>query len=227
MPEGASAESTPVAPARPDVSSRRRAELSRWFSHRAPSLAIAYEGAVRVVEDAAFPGRIHFVAHAIRDILNRLLEVLAAEDAPPRVQYEQAFNNIAPFWPRMDPMGGPESSPRSDVAVPYNVAVTIDSVVQQHVLRRSPVEQLDLLFRVLMRDHSATATVNRQIVLEFAALRKWFVARAHFRTTVSVPASDEELCAQFRRFEIILHSFVGNFFTGTAELDRVLSKANG
>ena len=59
-----------------DIWSPKRLELLRWFQENAQPLAAAYEGAVRLLYDEDFPGRIHFVSHAVRDIADRLVFVL-------------------------------------------------------------------------------------------------------------------------------------------------------
>jgi len=50
--------------------------------------------------------------------------------------------------------------------------------------------------------------------------------RTHLQAT-SAPSVDEaELQSKFGAFEGMLHSFVGDFFTGTAEIDEILRKTN-
>ena len=49
-----------------------RARLYGWFQKTAPELATVYLGGLRILMDEGFPGRVHFAAHAMREIANRL-----------------------------------------------------------------------------------------------------------------------------------------------------------
>lgn len=76
-----------------------RRELLNWFRANAAPLSEAYEGAIRLIDDGDFPGRIHFVAHAVRDISDRLIYVLDPQLEAARVQYENAMDQIEKHWP--------------------------------------------------------------------------------------------------------------------------------
>lgn len=54
----------------------RRRELLGWFDRNAPSLCEAYEAAVRLLNLPGFPARVHLIAHLVRDIANRLPDVI-------------------------------------------------------------------------------------------------------------------------------------------------------
>ncbi|MCY4515684.1 MAG: hypothetical protein OXB99_00420, partial [Acidimicrobiaceae bacterium] len=64
-----------------------RARLYEWLQKTAPELATVYVGGLRVLMDEELPGRVHFAAHAMREIANRLRDVLTGTDAK-RPQYE-------------------------------------------------------------------------------------------------------------------------------------------
>jgi hypothetical protein len=54
-----------------------RRRLHEWLLREASHLAPVYEASVRMMSDRDFPGRVWFVAHALRDIRNRLPAALA------------------------------------------------------------------------------------------------------------------------------------------------------
>ena len=58
-----------------------RIELFGWLENNAPALAPVYRGALALAVLDSFPGRVHFVAHAIREIRNRLPSALSLEYA--------------------------------------------------------------------------------------------------------------------------------------------------
>ena len=65
----------------PDVAAeswwrRERIELLGWLENSAPALAPLYRGALALAMLDSFPGRVHFIAHAIRETRNRLQYVV-------------------------------------------------------------------------------------------------------------------------------------------------------
>jgi hypothetical protein len=208
--------------------SRQRLELVNWFRANAKPLAEAYEGAVRMLADADFPGRIQFIGHALRDIADRLVFVLDPQVSSGRVQYENVMDRIEKVWPTLQRIRGTDDANIADdtVTIEYKVASMIDSLVAAHRERRQRPSSYELLFRFLMRNEPSRAEVNQRLVSEFEMLRDWFMARTHLRRDKAPEVSEGELQAQFSNFEGILHSFVGDFFTGIAELDEILYQAN-
>lgn len=75
-----------------------RAELYRWLERHAPGLAPVYRAAAQMAFDEAFPGRVWFVAHAIREIRNRLPDALAGDVAASRTDYVELTNEVHARW---------------------------------------------------------------------------------------------------------------------------------
>lgn len=208
--------------------SPQRRELLNWFRKNAAPLAEAYEGACQLVEARSFPGRIHFIAHAIRDIADRLVFVLDPQLSGSRVQYENELDKIEKVWPKLQAVQEANGSgPGQDnVSIGYNVAVMVNSLIEAHRHRRERPSNYELLFRFLMRNEPSHADVNRRLVDDFKKVRQWFMDLTHLRATKAPDVDEVELQKQFGKFERMLHSFVGDFFTGTAELDEILQHAN-
>jgi hypothetical protein len=205
-----------------------RRELLEWFTHDAPSLAPAYRGAVELLARPTFPGRVHFIAHSVRDIADRLVFVLDPQLASRRVQYEYHLDEIQKKWPSPGHLfrEGKAPSATDIVAIPHDVAQQVDTLVTEHRNRWKRSDQYELLFRFLMRNATASPEVSQRLVRTFKDTRFWFMSRTHLRRD-AVPKVDEpELQQKFEAFEHMLHSFVGGFFTGTEELDEILQQAN-
>jgi len=206
----------------------RRRELLDWFRKNAKPLAEAYEGAILLLNDKTFPGRIHFIAHAVRDIADRLASVLDSQLARSQVQYKNEMDQIEKQWPnldllkdRKDKKGMPEK-----VTIDYRLASMIDSLVAEHRKRQKAPSNYESLFHFLMRREPSKANVNQRIVNDFKEMRDWFMDFAHLRAKEPPSVDESELQRQFEKFEGMLHSFVGNFFTGVKGLDEILRKAN-
>ena len=199
-----------------------------WFRNNAAPLAEAYEGAIRLLDDGDFPGRIHFIAHAVRDIADRLVFVLDPQVESRRVQYENEMDGIEKSWPELQSIEEltDGSTARDTVAIDCRLASKIDSLVRAHRERRQRPSNYELLFRFLVRQEPSFAGVNQRLVSDFRSVREWFMVLTHLRKGRPPEVDETKLQTQFRRFEGILHSFVGDFFTGTAALDEILQKAN-
>jgi hypothetical protein len=206
----------------------KRTELLNWFRVNAEPLAEAYEGAVRLLEEGSFPGRVHFIAHVVRDIADRLPYVLDPQLKGHRIQYENVMDEIEKLWPRLRTVKEATNRPVAEekVAIDYILASKIDSLVKAHRERREQPSSSELLFQFLMRQEPSHVEVNRRLVSDFKKMRDWFMQITHLRRDRSLEVDENELQSQFRSFEAMLHSFVGNFFTGIAELDEILQQAN-
>ena len=202
-------------------------ELSNWFRQSALPLAGAYDGAVRLMASPGFPGRIHFIAHAVRDIADRLIYVLDPQPSTARVQYENSLDIIEEEWPPVQAISnGAELPSREVAAIPYSLAVRIDKLVAEHRERRKRPSQYELLFRYLMRRTRTQSDANQRLVRDFKKNREWFMKLTHLRVGAEPTVDEAELQSRFAAFERMLHGFVGNFFTGIKELDDILQQAN-
>ena len=54
----------------------QRRELLQWFQKEAPSLASAYEAVIEILGMPRMPAKAHLVGHIVRDIYNKLPEIL-------------------------------------------------------------------------------------------------------------------------------------------------------
>jgi len=222
-----------------------RCELLNWFRNSAAPLAPAYEGAFRLLDAGEFPGRIHFIAHAVRDMCDRLIYVLDPQLKGNRVQYENEMDTIAEEWPTIHRLSAAQDERASNdgsvavldvldegqasaevITILYRMAVRIDSLVRAHRLRRERPSNQELLFRFLMRREPTQGQVNERLVKDFERVKGWFMKSAHFGAGEPVQVMEGELQERFSAFERMLHSFVGSFFTTTKELDEILRQAN-
>lgn len=205
----------------------RRGLLS-WFQKNAESLAPAYEGAVELLGKTTFPGRIHFIAHAVRDISDRLIFALEPQRKGNRVQYEEHLDKIQEKWKYPDNLYLSEMSTTEiqTVSIPIQVAKHIDKLIKEHKERRQRPNQYKILFQFLMRNDPLKAEVNDRTVKAFERTRSWFMGFTHLRKEASPIVDEEELDRQFGAFERAIYSFIGSFFVGIRELDEILKQAN-
>jgi hypothetical protein len=180
----------------------KRRELLKWFQINCASLAEAYEGAIWLLEDQRFPGRVHFIAHAVRDIADRLIFVLDPQTESKRVQYEGEMDKIQKLWPKLDAIEekSGELLGQDGVNIGRELAVRIDALVRAHCKRRERPSQYELLFRYLVRHEPNQGEVNQRLVFDFKKTRDWFMAFTHLRKDAAPQVNETELQTQFSNF---------------------------
>jgi hypothetical protein len=209
---------------------RQRRELVRWFDDRAPSFTNGYVGAVKLMHNASFPARIHFICHAVRDIYRYLPEALGFKSmSRPSEVFPGMVKNLAEKWDQFPP-NEPLSSQiiGSDFLVSAQVYKCVNKVVKkskqlkdQHTVGK----QLAIaLFRSL--DRRDDEFIQPWIIKSFDEEYDFFVRRAHLAKSLDRVPSDEGLNDHFEAFERAFHSLVGPYFSGKEELDAILQDTN-
>ena len=205
-----------------------RSELRDWFRRNAESLSPAYEGAVELLANPTSPGRVRFIAHAVRDIAARLVFALEPQRKGKRVQYEEHLDKIQEQWRFPDGICRREAAAPAEeiVSIPWNVAVLIDALIVEHRQRRQCPSAHDLLFQFLVKRCLSPPDSIDRLVTEFGKTAKWFMAHAHFSAEPVVPVEERELRERFQAFEGAIFGMVGTYFAGVDALDEILQRAN-
>jgi hypothetical protein len=208
-----------------------RLKLRSWFRANAESLAPAYEGAVEILGNAQFPGRTHFISHAVRDLANGLPFALDQQLDGTLVQYANHLNNIEKEW-KSPKQVLDQASPNADVfAITMKVAKQIDNLIEEHRQSRQRPDRYELLFRALTRKAPLAVSLDARTVEAFKNTSRWFVELAHFRRKPVSPVDESTFVWKFEEFERAIYVLVeslseGGFFAGIGELDEILQQAN-
>lgn len=216
----------------------RRIEVRGWLQRRAPGLAALYEGAVALAFSAAMPGRIRFVAHAMREICNRLPDAVSGVEVGARVDYPMRLDEIATAWegnglsldgsmPEALASDTPEPEGPKNVPIDRGLFVSIAALVRDHTRgRRRPEENAARLFEAIAPENRALRETLAPVIRQWVEIAKWSVARAHDWNLVDGDYPEEELRRQFGLFETTLGALVQGFFQTTDELDEILEDTN-
>ncbi len=209
-----------------------RRELLNWFSQEAPSLKSAYEGAVILLHMDNLPGKVHFVCHVVRDIYAKLPEILDGDyrHKSPVNDYKKAVDAVAKHVsiPAVD-----YSSNNAISDEVQNLSLTslgtqaIIQLLDTHKKVKEQPRSSAILERALRnRLPNPTNFESQRLINLFESERRWFVDRAHLVLQVGKAPKEDGLMEHFERFERVLYSLVGQFFTGVGELDDILQQAN-
>ena len=213
----------------------KRLELLSWFRRYAPSLGELYEGAVIMVFSEKFPGRVRFVAHAVREIRNRLPNVIAGFKGGGPLQYKNRLDEIEDVWKKHGlPLDGSsptritdiELLPPGYVVIPSQVYKKIAKLVKDHVqTRETPREAAKRLFQAIDPKNQALEATIRPRIEHLINCTEWFVELVHDSGKID-ERKDEELKRRFEVFEASLSAMIREFFKTVEELDAILEEAN-
>jgi hypothetical protein len=213
-----------------------RLELATWMHRYAPSLAELYRGAVRLVYGPPIPGRVVLIAHAVREICNRLPERVSGTEGEGRLDYPSRLDKLARQWERagLDLQGAipaghavpPDADlgPSPDVAVPGPIFAFLAELVRHHVrAREKPLKAAKRLFSAAVPEGGSVAA---PVIDQWLNIRKWFQARDHDSGRVDADFDEAELRVQFELFERSLLAVARPFYATLDELDAILEHAN-
>lgn len=221
----------------PDYWTPLRRDLRSWFERNAPSLGELYEGALRMIFAEAFPGRVRFVAHAVREIANRLPDVIAGPKAGGTLQYKNRLDDIAKIWKGHGlPLDGSvpttvrkdDALPSNhDIPVPYPVFQKVVSLVRDHErTRETRSEAARRLFLAIDPNNRISEATLRPRIENWSKTTEWFVEHVHDRGQKDAEMSGDELKNRFDSFELALSAMVSEFFKTVEALDEILEQAN-
>ncbi len=210
-----------------------RAELQDWLDRTAPNLTPLYLAALRMAMDGGFPGRVHFIAHAIREIRNRLPDALNGDIERTQVDYRRLVDKVHKLWtgsgfPR-DGSGPtlaerlPSSPAATDVVVPGELAAAIGELMKQHSEAEANKGDLEALrFEALAGPGPHPQYVSDGWKHTHRLVQKF----AHAWNRELPREADAEWVDRFLAFERFLMVISKRAQENIAELDELLREAN-
>lgn len=212
-----------------------RLEVKGWLRRNAPALEELYEGALQMLHSPRFPGKARFVAHAVREIANRLPETITGIKGP-RFEWQNKLDGILVSWTRaglslggsmLEPGSGPDSAPSTDVLIPRKVVIDIVKVLSEYSAgRETNREKARRLFEGVDPKNQAAQEAFTPIVTQWLSVTEWFVKTVHVPVSTDAVIDASELERQFELFETTLGALTREFFKTVGDLDAILEKAN-
>lgn len=214
---------------------KQRIELKAWFQRNASSLGELYEGALIILHTNNFPGRTRFLAHAVREIMNRLPDVIAGAKSS-RMDYVNLLDSIVPHWNETGFSGDgsalknithDEQLESTDVLIPRRLFRKLSGLIRNHVQgREKRFDKVTRLYEAIGPENQRLGDSLRPIVIQWIKETEWFVGKAHDSGLQDKTVSEEELCKHFDVFEQSLGAIIQGFFKTTEGLDEILEEAN-
>lgn len=218
----------------------RRLALLQWLQEHSVPLAELYQGAMELTEKRT-AGWTKFVSHAVREISNRLPDVVAEGGGGGHLIDKNRLDAFCDQWrqyglpidgstPTLDvPLGASQVSPAQvDVVgkavVPAAVFEAMAAIVRDHEsTRERPLEKAMRMRRALMPEGTDHAT--RPSLEQWVELTRSAVGLTHNQTQKDADLADRTMRV-FLLFEDTLLGLVLPYFETVKEIDALLDKAN-
>jgi hypothetical protein len=207
-------------------------------------LAELYEGAALLNFEVPLPGHARFVAHAVREIRNRLPFVISGSKTGGNLNYKGRMDQIIERWKgagfptdgRIAGLlaGSSSAKPKpEEIPMPRGIVGLFAALVADHEeTREKPVEAATRLFIGVAPENEKFRDALRPAVAQWLDVTDWFMKKTHDPATgisIEVSVDKAELRSRFELFETILLAIVrgfSTFFKTTDELDAILEDAN-
>ena len=213
-----------------------RLDLKAWLGrNNAQSLGELYEGALRMVHSPNFPGRTRFVAHAVREIRNRLPETITGIRSG-FFQWKNRLDGIVEDWQGAGfTLDGDipwsvttnANAPSNEIPVPRRLVQKVAILVKEHVeARERPQESARRLFEGIDPQNQKSREALAPVIRQWLEVTEWFMKIAHDSGATDEVLATSEFQRQFELFERALGALTREFFKTVGDLDEILEATN-
>lgn len=191
-----------------------------------PVFADAYKGAVFLLCQKP-AGYVSFVAHAGRDLMNRLASTVEGIKSE-QVQYHQHIDKLQDCWQeewRLSEDLSPEVVEKGHF-IPIQVCQKITTLVEDHKSGRIRSSEADGIFFSTFLDYSDKDRIPSNFLSEWKAAKEWFRSHAHLRKESFRDEIDGELSKHFNCLDGYLYIAASSHYERLKVLDEILETTN-
>jgi len=188
--------------------------------------AEAYKGAAIFINQKP-PGYVSFVAHAGRDLMNRLAPTVAGIKSG-NVQYQQHIDKLQDDWRKEWRLSDdllPEVVEKGHL-IPIEVCQKISTLIDEHKIGRMRSSDADGLFFSTFLDYADKDNVPGNLFSDWKAAKKWFVSHAHLRDTPFREETVKNLVKHFNCLDSYLYLAASSQSNRLKELNAILDATN-
>ncbi len=213
----------------------RRAGIRNWIANYSLALAELYEASVRLMHEVALSGRVILVCHAVREIRNRLPEMVSGTKGAGRLDYTNRVEKIVRLW-RAVGLGDPSlarSLPTASASGPARIEtdrwllVSVAKLLADHgAVRERPEETAARLFLGAALGDPARREELRPVIVQWLDVTGWFTKHVHVGLKADADHDLDELRKRFELFEMTLAALAQSFYETVDDIDAILEEAN-
>ncbi len=209
-----------------------RLSIHAWLQQNAPVLAPLYEAAVPMALAPEFPGRVCFVAHAVREIRNRLADVVVSEIRYDRADYPRLTEALRRCW---DDEGfasdgtsvfSAEEEPTASGRQPVNVSPAFVTAVGDLIAEHNKPSETNRDRVARLFEHVGGARAPDYAIRAWRNATDWAPKNAHVPIQGTSQTAEASLLGWFLEFEKALAALSNRSFENMDLLDDILDSAN-
>lgn len=213
----------------PAWSPARRARRSR-LAEASRDLADLYEVAIDLVGNPDAPARMLLLGHCMREIGNRLPEILNP-DLPGRSKLDKAVQSLVADWraagPRLSEVEQSDD-PTPAISVPRKIAASLESVVAEFEYGETAnYAKASFLVVGSVPDNLSVAAKNPDpAVSALVRTRRYFMGHTHAGVEDRQAPDEAELEEHVSHFEYVLDVRLGDWWEARVSIQDILARAN-
>jgi hypothetical protein len=191
-----------------------------------PVFADAYKGAISLLDQKP-SGYISFVAHAGRDLMNRMASTVAGIKSE-RVQYQQHIDRLQDSWQEEWGLSGELLKEGSEKGhfIPIQVCQRITKLIEEHKAGRIRSSDADGLFFSTFLDYTDKDKIPKNFFSEWKSAKNWFLGHAHLRESSFSGSTEDELLKHFICLDGYLYIAASSQYERLKSLDEILDATN-
>ena len=211
-------------------------EICSWFRRNASSLGELYAGALKMVYENNFPGRTRFIAHAAREIRNRLPDVISGAKGKSLFQWKDRLDKMVIAWQKSGfsldssmpiDLSENHSLPSDLIPFPKKLLEKVALLLKDHNdTREKPVEAAIRMFHGASPGSREFIDSMRPVISQWLEVTNWFVSKAHDGGYGGSDIDFADFRKKFELFEITLGGLLRGFFEPLEDLDEILEETN-
>ena len=193
-----------------------------------PVFAGAYKGALLFLNEKP-PGYITFVAHAGRDLMNRLAADVAGIKSK-QVQYNQHVGELQKLWKDEwagRPLRTPQDNDKEDGhLIPYGICQKLKKLIDEHEAGSLRSEDAGSLFFSTFLDYSDRDKIPKNFLGDWKKAKNWFNGHAHLRKKDFAKNAPSEVARHFQTLDDLLYVAASSEFERIKSIDEILEETN-
>lgn len=207
---------------------REQQRVYEWLNDdlRLPVFAEAYKGAA-ILLDQKQAGYISFVAHAGRDLMNRLASDVAGIKSG-RVQYQQHIDTLQNCWRDEWQFSDDLSTEVAENGhlIPIKVCQIISTLIEEHKSGRIRSTDANGLFFSTFLDYSDKDKIPVNLLSEWKAAKDWFLGHAHLRGKPFRAETHADMVKHFNCLDGYLYIAASSQYDRLKGLNEILEATN-
>ena len=206
----------------------RQKRVFEWLNDdlSLPVFAEAYKGAAILITQRQ-AGYVSFVAHAGRDLMNRLAPTVA-DIKSAQVQYQQHIDKLKDHWReewRCSNEFSPEVAEKGHL-IPVGICQKISNLIDEHQSGRMRSAEADGLFFSTFLDYSDKDKIPSNFLSEWKDAKQWFHCHTHLREKPFREETENNMVKHFNCLDGYLYIAASSQYDRLKDLNEILDATN-